>query len=130
MRWLRQARLRFLRGRIGISLIETVVALGILGLIGVAFLTALSTTSKSTDLYQQRVTAASLAQSQLEIVKAAPYDDIPPYYGDVSSPVSVPPGYNITISTVQQEVGKQEITVAVSRDGHSLLKLTTLKVNW
>lgn len=119
-----------MRGQRGISLIEIVAALGILGFIGVAFLTALFTTSKSTDLYEQRVTASVLAQSQIEIVKGAPYDDTSPYYESVSYPASAPPGYDILISTVPQEEGKQEITVKVSRDGHHLFELTTIKANW
>ncbi|GAH60413.1 unnamed protein product, partial [marine sediment metagenome] len=40
-----------------------------------------------------------------------------------------PPGYDIFISTVQEE-DKQEITVKVSRDGHHLFELTTIKVDW
>ena len=130
MRWPGKARLRFFQGQRGISIIETLAAVGILGFIGVAFLTALSTTTKSIDLYEQRFTASALAQSQIEILKATAYDDNSPYYEGVSSPASMPPGYDILISTVLQEVNKQEITVKVSRDGHHLFELTTIKANW
>ena len=119
-----------MRGQRGISLIETVVALGILGFISVAFLNALSSTSKSTYLYEQRVTASALAQSQIEILKAADYDDTSPYYESVSAPASVPPGYDILISTVPQEVNKQEITVKISWEGHHLFELATIKADW
>ena len=129
MRWLGKANLRFFQGQSGISLIETVTALCVLGFIGVAFLTSLSTTANSTDLYEQRFTASVLAQSQIEILKATAYDDTSPYYESVPSPAGKPPGYDISISTVAQE-GKQEITVKVNRDGHHLFELTTIKVDW
>ncbi|GAJ12223.1 unnamed protein product, partial [marine sediment metagenome] len=49
----------------------------------------------------------------------------------ISSPASAPPGYDILISTVpHQEEDKQEITVKVSRDGHHLFELTTIKADW
>lgn len=131
MKWLGKENLRFMRGQRGISLIENVAALGILGFIGVAFLTALFTTTNSTDLYEQRGTALVLAQSQIEIVKAAPYDYTLSYDETVSAPASLPPGYDILISAVPQEDGsKQEITVKVSRDGHHLFELTTIKADW
>ena len=116
-----------MRGQRGISLIETVTAMGILGFIGVSFLTALFTTTESTDLYEQRVTASVLAQSQIEILKAAPYSED---YESVPSPAGKPHDYDISISTELQPGGKQEITVKVSRDGHHLFELTTIKVNW
>ncbi|KKN10814.1 hypothetical protein LCGC14_1032790 [marine sediment metagenome] len=131
MRWLGKASLRFFQGQRGISILETLAAVGILGFIGVAFLSALSTTTKSTGLYEQRFTASVLAQSQIEILKATAYDDTDPYYESVSSPASMPPGYDILIYTVPQEDGnKQEITVKVIRDGHHLFELTTIKANW
>ncbi|MBA7662816.1 hypothetical protein ES703_70849 [subsurface metagenome] len=133
MRWLGKANLRFFHGQSGISLIETVTALCVMGFIGVAFLTSLSTTSNSTDLYEQRFTASVLAQSQIEILKATPYEHISPYYETVPSPAGKPPGYDILISTVLQEEGKQdkqEITVKVSQDGHHLFELTTIKADW
>ncbi len=131
MRWLGKANLRFFQGQRGISILETLAAVGILGFIGVAFLTALSTTTKSTDLYEQRFTASVLAQSQIEILKATPYDYTLSYDETVSAPTSMPPGYDILISAVPQEDGnKQEITVKVSRDGHHLFELTTIKANW
>jgi len=131
MRWPGKASLRFFQGQRGISLIETLVAVLILGFIGVAFLAALTTTTKSIDLYEQRFTASALAQSQIEILKAAPYDYTLSYDETVSAPTSLPRGYDILISAVPQEDGnKQEITVKVSRDGHHLLELTTIKANW
>lgn len=104
------------------------MALGIIGIIGVAFLAALTTASKSTDVYEQRATALNLAQSQLEYIIQAPYAD-PPNYTALPQPASIPANYTISISTVQVAVEKQEVTVAVSRGVHSLLSMKIVKVS-
>ena len=54
------------RSRKGISLLETVVALGILGLVGVAFMGALTTTFTATEISEKKVTAENLIRTQLE----------------------------------------------------------------
>lgn len=123
-------RAKMSRGQSGISLLETLIAVGILGFIGAAFMLALSTTSKGTDAYEKRVTAASLASSQIEIVKQALYDDTPPYYDGLSPTVSLPPGYAISVETVPVETNKQQVTVKVSQGGSFVLKMTTIKAKW
>jgi len=57
----------------GTTLIEAVVALAILGTIGVTFLSGLTTTSKAAFISDEQATAESLAQSQMEWVKNASY---------------------------------------------------------
>lgn len=128
MRQLRKVRCPLVRDQRGFSLIEILFAVAILGLIGVAFLTALNTASRSTGLYEQRVTAASLAQSQVEEIKAATYEPSGNY-----TQLIPPPGYDIydiAISVNQTAVDKQEVTVTVSKDGHHLFDLVTIKTNW
>lgn len=125
MRWPGKARFGFLQGQRGISLAEVLVAVAILGFIGVAFLTALSTTSKTTGLYEQRVTAQSLAQSQIEEIKAMDYDPS----GNYSVVVTLPSSYAMSISTVETEVDKQEVTAVVHLGEHHLFELTTIKIN-
>ena len=58
----------------GISLIEVLIALGILGLVAAAFLSGLATTSKALIIANQRTTAESLVRSQMEYVKEQPYE--------------------------------------------------------
>lgn len=130
MRRLHKIRFRFLKEQTGFSLIETVIAVAILAFIGVTFLSALSTISKSDDLYEQQVMAQSLMQSQLERLKASDYDSSGNYSSAAVAPV--PPSYKISISAVETEnvTGKQEITVTVSRGGHHVLELTTIKAQW
>ena len=58
----------------GIGLIEVLIALVILGIIGVAFLSGLATASKAVIIAAERTTAESLARSQMESVKEQPYE--------------------------------------------------------
>ncbi len=57
----------------GFSLIEVIIALALLGIIGVAFLGGLFTASKATFIADERTTAESLARSQMEYVKDQDY---------------------------------------------------------
>ena len=111
-------------GQRGISLLETLVALGILAAIGVAFMAALSTGTMSTATLDEQVQAESLARSQLEDIKNCPFS--------TNYPVTVdcPPGYEVSIKVQPNEDNTlQEIAVTVSREGKALLKVTDFKVN-
>ena len=54
----------------GTTLIETLVALAVLGLVAVAFLSGTATMSRATMINDRQETAQSLAQSQMEYVKS------------------------------------------------------------
>lgn len=115
------------RNEAGVSLIETLIALALLGLIGVAFLSGLITVSKATILADERATAESLARSVMEDVKAAPYAD--------SYSAQVPSGadYSDYLPTIGVEPlydadDIQKITVTVKHDGESVLVVEGYKV--
>lgn len=127
IRWLRKNSFRLFRGQRGFTLIETLLAVLILSFIGVAFLSGLTTTSKSTALYQQRVTALNLAQSQMERIKASSYSGD---NGTYPVSVTVPSGYQITISTTSPVAGEQMVTVSVNMSGHHLFDLKSIKAKW
>ena len=80
----------------GFSLIEVVVALALLGMIGVAFLGALSTASKAIFIADEQATAESVARSQMEFVKKQDYipapDDGEATYQKITG---IPVGYTI-----------------------------------
>ena len=58
----------------GIAFIETLIALVLLGLIGAAFMVALSVSSKAIITSDELTTSESLARSQIEFIKQQPYD--------------------------------------------------------
>lgn len=74
----------------GISLVETLVGLGILGLIGVAFLTALSFEHSSSARVEEYSIAGSLARTQMDEIRSLPYED--------NYPVTVSPPFQYTVS--------------------------------
>ena len=62
------------RGRSrGLSMLEVVIAIGLLGIIAVSILTALLTASAALVIADRRATADSLARSQMEYVKNQDY---------------------------------------------------------
>ena len=60
----------------GMSGIEVIIALGILGLAAIVFLSGLSTALKATYLADERSVAQSLARSEMEYVKSQRYCDV------------------------------------------------------
>jgi len=77
----------------GVSAIEVIIALAILGIVAVAFLGGLSTALNATSIADERSVAQSLAQSQMEYIKSQEYDDSEhPLYDVISD---IPDGYTI-----------------------------------
>jgi type II secretory pathway pseudopilin PulG len=144
---------RVLRGQQGIGMLETLAALGILGFIGLAFMTALSVSFKGTEITDEQVTAENLARAQLEYIRDQDYCIPPstPYTipGDgTCGTYDVPPpgitpstGYTNTLEIAdycdgQGPVGGcydvqeiQKLTARVSRDGKLVTKVEDLKTN-
>ena len=128
-------------GETGASLIETLVALAILGIIAVAFLSGLATASKATFITDERGTAESLARSQMEYVKSHDYIDYAdPAHGDYGV-ITTPAGYSVEVTVVPidadtgqplpagDDEGLQRITVTIRHDSKSVLTIDGYKVN-
>ncbi len=127
-------RLRILTCReSGVTLLETVVALAILGTIAVTFLSGLATTSKAAFIVDERTTAESLARSLMEWVQSANYTDNATQY----SPAPIPSGKdyvkysaNITAEPLHDpDEGIQKITVTVNHSGEGVITLEGYKVD-
>jgi len=105
----------------GSTLVEILVALAIAGLALTVFLAALEAGIRGVASVQHRTVAATLARSQMELIKTAPWPG--PY-----PPVSAPPGYAVTVDTQPGIVaGVQLVTVNVQRDGRGVLTLQGYK---
>lgn len=89
----------------GFTLIETIVALAILGIISVAFLSGLASTSTARAIAEERVTAKFLAETHMEYIKKADYSPTytltnPPGYDNYSANLTVENFYNDFIQKV------------------------------
>ncbi len=117
----------------GMTLIETLVALALVGAIVVSYLSGLATTSKATMVADEQSTGESLARSQMEWVKKATYVSGATTYSAASIPSgSDYTGYsaNITAASLRTpDDGIQKITVTVMHFAKNVISLEDYKVN-
>jgi len=116
----------------GFTLVETLVALAIFGLVAGVFLSGLTVSSKSVMVSQERVAAESLAKSQMESIKAQDYVDDATSYPKITIPPDlVDQGYAIDDPTVEDIHSSelQKITVTVTHNGDEVFTLVDYKVN-
>jgi len=111
----------------GLALIEVLIAIALVGVITIAFLSALSTASTVLIIADERATAESLARSQMENIKNQPKQE--------TYPSSIPPAYeeagysaNITTGEVPSRAGLQKITIIIDRHGEELVTLVGYKL--
>ena len=122
----------------GIGLIETIIALAILGIIAAAFLGGLFTSLKSVAISDERSVAVTLAQGQMEYVKGLEYDETtnPLQYSEDTG--LTPADYTVVISAerldpkedgTDNDDGIQQISITVSHQGNDVFTLKDYKVN-
>ena len=112
----------------GLGLVETLVAVAILGTSVVAFVVALSAGSIAVGEQDEEVVAQSLVQTQLEYTKSYPYDPEATTYPTVDTPE----GYAIAVgidSIPDTDADIQKITVTISRDSENIIAIENYKVN-
>ena len=135
----------------GMSLIEVMIALGILGIIAVTFLTGISTAYKATIIGGEQTSAESLVRSEMEYVKTSAYNSTGFSYSLPGTPPSwdgnhtaLPDQYanyslNATGTPIDAEShallaagedqGMQLITIKVYHQGALELTTSTYKVS-
>lgn len=117
-------RLKRIKREHGISLLETIVALGLLGIIGVGLLSGLATTSTARVTADEHASAKILAENVLEHVKKQPYA--------TSYSFTVPDGFagytaNITVTNMKNS-NIQKVNVAVWHHNGEIMTLESYKV--
>lgn len=122
-----------LRGKeAGVSLIETLIALALLGIIAATFLSGLTTAAKATFIADERATAESLARSQMEYVKSLDYQYAASEY-PVDPELTIPEGWVVPPPVVEPlhdtDDGIQKITVTVKRNDKPVLTVENYKVD-
>ncbi len=123
------------REQSGVMLIDTVVALALLGLFGVAFLSAISTSTVTMASIEDKVNVDNLVRAQMEYTKSANFSSSYNYQTldqlDPGNPyaIAVPGGYSINVAAAALGDGIQEITVTIYRDGKNELVVKGYKVN-
>ncbi|MCX6012496.1 MAG: hypothetical protein NTV30_03620 [Chloroflexi bacterium] len=117
----------FLAENKGIGLVETLVAVFILGAIGVALTSAVISAYKTDQQMKEYSTAESLVRTQMGQIQNAAYIE---GTGDEIYPVTVSEtGYNITIFTEEIHTGLQKIIVKVVNGERTILKLESYKAS-
>ena len=112
----------------GSSLLESVLGVGLLGVIGVVFLAAIGTSLSSAGIVGEIYTASNLAQTQMEDIKSQPYSDTNSY-GVTVSPTG---DYAVSIAVVDESPALfpntlQRVIVDVSHGGERVLRLESYK---
>jgi prepilin-type N-terminal cleavage/methylation domain-containing protein len=111
--------IREMKNEKGLALIEVVIAIGILGIIGAAYLGGLANASKSLGVADERATAESLARSQMEYVKS---DDFTDSYTAPVPPQYIAGGYSSVIAPPEElGAGLQRIKITVYHNGKAII---------
>ncbi len=116
------------QGQKGLGLVETLVAVAILGTSVVAFVVALSAGSIAAGEQEKETVAQSLAQTQVEYTKNYAFNPGATTYPAVTAPA----GYTISVgvsSVPGTDVNIQKITVTILRDSVNVLMVSDYKVN-
>ena len=123
-----------MKGEKGFSLIETIVAMGLLGIVSAVFLGSIGTAAKATMINDEQVTAEILARNQIEYIKSCQYDPYATeYLRDPTLLDDIPSGWSMENPTAEAlhgtEDGIQKVTINVQYHGRTMLSAFMYKVD-
>ena len=128
-----------MKNQAGFSLIEVILAVGLVGIFSLSIPSALSGTSRATITTNKHITAESIARSQMDHVQNQPYDsaNTTPVYSLIPD---IPDSYSIVTPMAARldpkgdgtdnDDGLQEITVTVKQNGKIVFTLIDHKLNY
>ncbi len=137
-RWAACVCLGFARNRQqGMTLIEVLIALGILAAVATVYLASMTTNSRAVIINQEQVTGENLAKAQMESIMRQPYDAVsPPEYAEIDA-AQIPDGYDINAISVElmnpkgdaatNDDGLQKITITITRGEKTVFTLEGYK---
>jgi type II secretory pathway pseudopilin PulG len=113
----------------GLSLVEALITIAIIGVALVAFSIALSTGSLAVNESDQEVTAQSLARTQMEYIKGCTFNP----YATTYPSVDTTDNYSISVAVTSifdpsSDNNIQKITATISKDAVVLLTVEDYKV--
>lgn len=126
----------------GFTLIEVLLAFGLLAIIGVGLLQAIATNAKASGIIDQRVTADTLATSYIEAIRQSPYAN---NYTSATANITIPLQYSVLVQTYGTDdyvsnwddiiwVGPpssnqtlQKVIISVSQGGKVITTICTLR---
>jgi type II secretory pathway pseudopilin PulG len=136
-------RIGLQQGQAGIGLIETLVAVAILGAIGVTFMRSMAVAYVSFGITDEQQQAEVLARSQLEDIKNSDYSvsgvypvtvELPPRYSmDITSTSPTQIGTAANFTSLDALMGShvtsiQEITVSIYHETRHVLSVACYKL--
>jgi type II secretory pathway pseudopilin PulG len=121
-------RISVSRGQGGFTLLEGLVAIGILGGGLLVMILAMAGGMLAVGENAEGVTAQEIARSQMEYIKSLAYDSD----GSSYTAISVPDDYSVALavaSVPSTNANIQKVTAAISRNGTVVMTVTDYKVN-
>jgi type II secretory pathway pseudopilin PulG len=114
-------------GEKGMTMLEGLVAIGILGGVVITMVFAMSSGALATNENGQELTVQNLARNQMEYIKTCPYTVNATTYPKINTP----PGYSISVAVTAvpgRDTNIQNVTANISREGRFLMSVTDYKV--
>ena len=129
--------MRLLRNQEGLTMLEVLIAVSILGFVGAAFMIGMTSAFQAQEINEEQVMAENLVRAALENVRFLPFNAAG-YQTEVDA-IPRPSGYSITVETQDfclpppdpctPDGNIQKNTVRVSRDGKAIVTVEDLKTN-